>query len=85
MQRGARTECTLEYLARVADMEQYPGAHCDMSDNVYIYGRTTSSGNESMNNANKNAQEQYGVDVIVATMILLELATQRYDRKRLVA
>ncbi len=76
----------LQYLARgVLDTSQYPGARCDMGKNIYMYGRTASSGNESMNNANKRARERYGVDVVVATMILLQLAAQRYANKKAVA
>ncbi len=64
----------LEYLARVED-SQYPGVRCaSMSDNVYMYGRTALSENESMNNANKQACDSYGVDAVVARMILLKLA-----------
>ncbi len=46
----------LEYLARVDDVAQYPGAHCDMGDDKYMYGTTASSGNESMNRANMRAR-----------------------------
>ena len=56
-----------------------------MGDNVYMYGRTASSGNESMNNANKAARARYGVDAVVATMILLKLAATRYKNKKAVA
>ncbi len=75
----------LEYLARVNDTLLYPGAWCAMGDNVYMYGRMASSGNESMNNANKAARARYGVDAVVATMILLKLAVTGYNNKKAVA
>ena len=75
----------LGYLARVPDIGQYPGARCDMGDNVYMYGRTASSGNESMNRANMRARERYGVDLVVATMIMMKLAAKRFNNKRKVA
>lgn len=75
----------LEYLARVEDSAQYPGVRCEMGENMYMYRRTASSGNESMNRANKMAHEQYGVDAVVATMILMDLASMRYGNKKAVA
>ena len=34
----------LQYLARGKDSAQYPGARCDMGQDVYMYGRSASSG-----------------------------------------
>ena len=75
----------LGYLARVNDNAQYPGARCDEGDDVYMYGRTASSGNESMNRANMRARERYGVDLVVATMIMMKLAATRFENKKAVA
>jgi hypothetical protein len=66
----------LEYLARVNDTLQ--------GDDIYMYGRTASSGNESMKNANKQPCERYGVNAVVATMIL-KLAAMQYHIKMAVA
>ena len=75
----------LGYLARVNNVAQYPGARCGMGDDVCMYGRTASSGNESMNRANKCARERYGVDLIVASMIMIKLAATRFENKKAVA
>ncbi len=60
----------LGYLARVDNNAQYPGARCEGGDDVFMYGRTASSGNESMNRANMHARKRYRVDLVVATMIM---------------
>ncbi len=46
---------TLRYINNVPDTAQYPVARCAMSSNIYMYGRSASSGNESMNRANQRA------------------------------
>ena len=53
-----------------------------MAGHIYIYGRTASAGNESMNRANQRAREQTAVDVINATMLLVNLENERFARKR---
>ncbi len=63
----------LGYLAQVGDTAQYPGACCDMGENVFMYGWMAQSGNELMNHANMHARERYGVDLVVATMIMMKL------------
>ena len=50
-------------------------ACCEMGEDVYMYGRAASSGNESMNNAN----------LVVPTIILMDLASVRYKNKKKVA
>ena len=70
----------LEYLSRVNNTSQYPGARCKMGEDVYMYGLTASSGNELMNNANQRAMEHHRVDLVVATMILMDLASVRYKK-----
>jgi hypothetical protein len=46
---------TLRYINNLHDTAQYPVARCGMSSNIYMYGRSTSSGNKSMNWANQRA------------------------------
>jgi hypothetical protein len=43
------------YLQRLPDESQYPAARCAMDDGVCMYGKSASSGVESMNNANQLA------------------------------
>ena len=75
----------LEYLSQVNNTLQCPVSHCAMGENVIMYGRLASSGNESMNRANMRARERYGVDIVVETMLLLKLASRRYENKKLIA
>ena len=75
----------LEYLSHVNDTSQYPASRCAMGENVIMYGRSASSGNESMNRANMRARERHGVDLVVATMLLLKLVSRRYENKKAIA
>jgi hypothetical protein len=75
----------LEYLSQVNDTAQYPASRCAMDENIIMYGRSASSGNESMNRANMRAHERHGVDLVVATMLLLKLASRRYENKKAIA
>jgi hypothetical protein len=73
---------TLRYINNVPDTAQYPAARCAMSLNIYMYGRSASSGNESINRANQHAQERMVVDVVNATMVLVNLENRRFTQKR---
>ncbi len=73
---------TLWYINNVPDTAQYPAARCAMSSNIYMYGRSASSGNKSMNRANQRAQEKMAVDVVNATMVLVNLENRCIIQKR---
>jgi hypothetical protein len=47
-----------------------------------MYGRTTSAGNESMNQANQRARERTAVDLVNAKLLLVNLENERFARKR---
>ena len=47
---------------KLDDTAQNPAARCAMAGNIYMFGRTTSARNESMNRANQRAREQTAVD-----------------------
>ncbi len=53
-----------------------------MSSNIYMYGWSASSGNKSMNRANQRAQEQMAIDVVNATMVLVNLENCRFTQKQ---
>ena len=53
-----------------------------MAGNICIYGRTTSAGTESLNRANQRAREQTAVDLVNATLLLVNLENERFVRKR---
>jgi MULE transposase domain len=72
------TEKQLRYLHNedVKDEAQYPAARCAMGPNIFLYDHEASSGVESMNQANKPARDRAAVDVVNATMLLLQM--ERY-------
>ena len=65
------------YLQRLPDELQYPAARCAMNNAVCMYGKSASSGVESMNNANQLARQKTAVDVLNAIMLLLKLESER--------
>jgi hypothetical protein len=69
----------------VPDVEQYPAARCAMSSNVFMYGRSSSSGVEAMNAANREMRERTSVCLVNATMLLLRMEAERFDRMRVEA
>ena len=66
------------YLQRLPDNVQYPAARCAMNDNVCMYGKSASSGVESMNRANQVARQKTAVDVLNAVMLLLKVESERF-------
>ncbi len=72
---------TLRYINNVHDTAQYPAARCGMSSNIYMYGQSASSGNESMNQANQRARERMAINVVNATMVLVNLENCRFTQK----
>jgi len=69
----------LNYLQKVEDTHQYPAARCAMGDNICMYGKSASSGVESMNRANSIARERTAVDVLNAVILLIKLEGSRFD------
>jgi len=68
-----------EYLLKVPDNAQYPASRCAMGQNIYMYGRSASSGVESMNKANTQARKATAVDALNAAMTLLRMESQRFE------
>jgi hypothetical protein len=73
---------TLCYINFVHDTAQLLAARCDLRSNIYMYGRSASSSNESMNWAIQRAREQMAIDVVNATMVLVNLENCRFTQKR---
>ena len=69
----------LHYLQKVDDRHQYPAARCAMGENICMYGKSASSGVESMNRANSIARERTAVDVLNAVILLIKLEGSRFD------
>jgi hypothetical protein len=73
----------LRYLNSINDEEQYPGARCAMADKgIYMYQRPASSAVELMNAANKEMQARTAVDALNATLLLIRLECNRFQRMK---
>ena len=68
------------YLTKIPYEKQYAAARCAMGNDICMYGRSASSGVESMNNANKLVREKTAVDIANATILLLKLEGARYHK-----
>jgi hypothetical protein len=65
-------EPVLRYLNLVNDHKQYPATRCAMDENIYMYGVTSSSSMELMNNASMVVQEQTSVNAVNTSIVLLK-------------
>ena len=76
------THFWLRYLNDFPDTAQYPAARCKMSDTACMYGRSASSGLESMNRANMRARDKSAVDIVNATLLILKMERKRFIAKQ---
>jgi hypothetical protein len=71
---GAHEACS--YLELLQDDHQFPAARCNKSNDdatdIYMYGKTTSSGVESMNQANNEARAKNAADPLNAAFVILK-------------
>ena len=80
------SEKAVAYLTDSVPYEsQFPASRCAMGQNVYMYKRSTSSGGESMNNANHAVRHATAVDCINATILLLKLESERFTKQQTAA
>jgi len=70
------------YLMKVPDNQQYPAARCNMGNDIQMYGRTSSASVESMNAANQAVRQRTSVDLVNATILLLQMEKKRYDEQK---
>ena len=66
------------YLTKIPDTKQYAAVRCAMSQDVCMYGKSASSGVESINRANKLVREKTAVDILNASILLLKMEGERY-------
>jgi hypothetical protein len=66
------------YLTKIPDKKQYAAACCAMGNDICMYGKSASSGVESMNHANKNVHEKTAVDMLNAAILLLNMEGNRF-------
>ena len=68
------------YLTKIDDTKQYPAARCAMGPGICMYGKSASSGVESMNRANKQlVRMKTAVDILNASLLLLKLEGDRFN------
>jgi hypothetical protein len=70
----------LNYLNSMEDVNQYPAARCAMGEGIYLYNRTASTSVESMNHANKEVSARTAVDVVNASILLLQLECKQFKQ-----
>ena len=73
------------YLTKLPDECQYPAARCAMGDNICMFGKSASSGVESMNSANQLARQKTAVDALNGAILLLKLEADRFQRYKQLA
>ncbi len=68
------------YLFNIANEMQFPATRCAQVDSVCMYGKTASSGVESMNRANDDICQRTVVDILNAALILLKKESTRHEK-----
>ncbi len=74
------------YLNTLNDEEQYPAARCQIAHKshpqICMYGKTASSGVESMNRANNDVRRRLAVDILNAAVVLIKKEGVRFSRSQ---
>jgi hypothetical protein len=68
------------YLFNIADDMQFPAASCAQGNSVCMYGKSASSGVESLNRANEDISQRMAVDILNIALILLMKESTRYEK-----
>jgi hypothetical protein len=68
------------YLFNIANEMQFPAARCAQSNSICMYGKSASSGVESMKRANDDIPQKTAVDILNAALILLKKESNRYEK-----
>lgn len=71
-------QTNLHYLTKIPDKMQYAAARCAMDPSICMYGKSASSGVESMNRANNLARQKAAVDILNAAILLIKLEGGRF-------
>ena len=71
----------IDYLELLSDHEQYPAARFSFSLGTLMYQHSSSQRVEAMNIANKRMHVCSSIDVVSATMLLLKMEAERFDRQ----
>jgi hypothetical protein len=68
------------YLSELQNEVQYPAACCAMSEDVFMYGLSASSGSELMHQANMSVRSVSTVDALNACILVLRLESKQYNQ-----
>ena len=72
----------INVLEELLDYQQYPAARCEMEPRSYMYQRSSSQTVEAMNNANKRMRVRSCVDVLNATLLVMKMEAERFERQK---
>jgi len=72
----------IKYLNTLTDESQYPAARCAMKNGIYMYHRSSSGAVESIKKANKEMRARTAVEPLAATMLLLNLEKNRFNKQK---
>ncbi len=72
----------INVLQELNDHVQYPAARCAMEVVAYMYHRSSSQTVEAMNNANRRMRVRASVDVLNATILLMKMESERFERMK---
>ena len=74
----------LAYLNLVPDNQQLPAVRCSMAaeldGDICMYGKSASSGVESMNRANDDIRRRTAIDILNAALVLIKKESMRFHR-----
>ena len=62
------------------DEMQFPATRCTQGNSVCMYGKSASSGVESLNRANEDISQRMAVDILNIALILLMKESTRYEK-----
>ncbi len=65
------------YVFNIAEEMQFPASRCAQGNSICMYGKSASSGVESMNRANEDIRQKTAVEIFNATLILLKKESTR--------
>jgi hypothetical protein len=66
------------YLTKLPDEVQYMAARCAIDPSICLYGKSASSGVESMDRANSMARKKAAVDILNAAILILKLEEEQF-------
>ncbi len=72
------------YLTKLPDECQYLAARCAMGESICMFGKSASSGVESMNKSNNLAHQKMAVDVMNGVILLLKLKAEWFQWYKMV-